>query len=803
MSVPLYVDEFNPRKKKPLGNDTKLMITEYFQRADMEVSHAGGALAALTGGVPRDCDDVVEVVCARVLQYVQNKRRGHKLVLPEASFRTFLTDVLHDRTPVTLAAHHGAVVPVSNPATSLSMPQLLTRAFGGEAAVWTQFYTTAKPMFQPLLDAVLARRKTYALSTYFFDPTPEAASTSGVGGGEVGGTGDEGGAKRKRCRAAHERGSARAHTVTVAPAASPGTNILTSGQLVSVRAETGEVDADFERMHRVMREKLVLWQQTETSPPPSPTLKAKPHVVKLSDSELFQLSVRAHSKTPSAGVLQLFAADTELSPVPPHYNPPFDRNDLFLTNLGDAQRLFAQEAAFTQAALRRKQEADFDGVFPDYPGVVIVCLRYTGQLELAGPVCVCTYVTWCTLPDLAPSSQLYGSTVFLDDVLSGRVRCNNMVTQMLACASHADPAMWKRRFQLERVDDTLGLITCKALPALVATLDACVEQNAGRGKRQDASGKTCIGLNLEHPHHARHRLIFESGSLDTYRAIQHCKQAKMVCERLFEKCARAAEDALDAAATLWHDLAMALSLSTSSYPRARDVVQSIMPLGKLFVTTLSAASACLKDVRVAYDKFAIAAKERKEKVDIAYAACRVQSYKQRVAGPDAGIVQMHAELQRGWQHEVADVSVLFSKHERLLEVRQCLVSLWFAPCKQQVGRGDAEVRAFLSGFDECRALYNVKLLRALCLFDLWTLPPPEPGADYWHCALPSPPPGVIAPDTLAASFRAAILLAHTDKQVRALQGGEVTHTELNMRASRLLKARRTLQDHIATSKFTD
>lgn len=745
-------------------------------------------------------DDVEETVCTRVLQYVQNKRRGHKLVLPEPAFRAFLRDVLHERTPVTLSAHHGAVVPVSNPPNSLSMPQLLTRAFGGEAAVWAQFYTTTKPMFRPLLDAVLSRRKTHALSAYFFEPSGEkvgdGTETRGDAGGAQG-TGEEGGGKRKRRRAAHERGGVP--PVTSAPPA--GTNILTSGHLVSVSAHTSEVDAEFERVHRDMREKLVLWQQTSSSPPTSPTLKPKAHVVKLSDSELFQLSVRAHSKSRGAGVLHLFAADTEASTVPAHYDPPFDRNDLFLTNLEDAQRLFAQEASFTRAALQRKQQSQFDGVYPGYPGLVLVCLRYTGQLELSGPVCVCTYVTWCTLPELQPSSQLHGSTVFLDDILAGRVRCNNMVTQMLACASHADPAMWKRRFQLERVDETLGLITCKALPALVATLDACVEQYGGRGKRQDASGKTCIGLNLEHPHHSRHRLIFESGSVDTYRAIQHCKQVKQIFERLFDKCARAAQDALDAAATLWHDLASALSGST--YPRARDVVQGIMPLGKLFVTTLSTTTSCLKDVRAAHDKFGAAARERKESVDIAYAACRVQSYKQRFLGPDAGIVQMHAELQRGWEHELPDLNILLGKHARLQEVWQCLVSLWFAPCKQQVAAGDMDVKACLSGFDDARALYNVKLLRALYLFQLWSLPPPEPGADYWHCPLPVPPPTSIAVNALAASFRAAILLAHTDKQVRALQEGDVTQNELNVRASRLLKARRTLQDHIATSRFTD
>lgn len=764
------------------------MITEFFPRQDSAPTAASAEAPQVQSVQTLTADpeeaQVVAQVTRHVHQHVSSKRRGHKLKMPEDMLQSFLHDIASERTPVQLGSGG------DNPPGCLPMPHMLHRTFGAlnpelnKLSSWQTLYVKLKPLFQPLCEFVKTRRKSHAFHAYLFEP-PDTEATMEV----VDGTKSKERVKRKRRK--DDGGDATTNLFALAPVTHTAPVVLLADN------KARPVD-DWDRAHLVMHANVLALQQRPTSPPPSP--RAKPRVTKLSESESFQLSVR---RSQSAGtrsadelmsLFQLCNVDATMTPT--SYNPPFDRNDLFLTHVAVARQLFQEEREFTQLALTRKAQnlpLLADGVM--YPAVAMVFVQYVGPIGVDAKTYKCRYVTWChkMLLGHMTSSPVLHSCAFLDQVLSGEIRLNDGFTDlldMLTRLSCADSMLWKRRFSVHVVDDSLGLVSQDALPSFVALLDTYTEQYGGIGKTLEADGTVSLGFNLAQHHHARHRLIFESGSVDTYRCIWQCNHNKAQYEKAYEKAQKAAQLMMDTAATFWLDLAKYVgdpALKTSV------VASKVHPLAKLVVTNCALVTSAMKDLKYMYDKYCAAAQDRKQKVDEAYAMARVQSFQ------DQGVInqsvqQLHDEAQQCHTLHVSNFRQLYCKQERLLQVKDRVLEMWFFPCNPLFETWtEAERKIRLE--DDSKAKYTVKILRALLLLNMWKLPPTE-CMDWWLQTLPDAPPAHIDSAELAANFRATILVTHTDKNVHKMREGVVTPEVLNKESSKVLKARDLLQRHM-------
>lgn len=755
------------------------MITEFFPRQDAlpALPPQVQTLQSLTSD--REQAQVVAHVARGVYEHVTNKRRGHKVRMPEEMLHSFLHDIASERTPVVLG--HGS----DNPPGSLPLSHLLHRTFGGinadlsKLSSWQSFYNSTKLLFKPLWDMLTSRRKSHAFQAYLFEPPDATVPVSG----------EKERLKRKRRKDEERPNGGSANCIdflSLAP-------VVHGAPLVVL--PDGKVQAvdEWDRAHLMMHEQVLEAQRRDTSPPPS--ARVKPRVTKLTESESFQLSIRRtqkHSADDIMGLFDLCNLDATLTPT--LYEPPFDRNDLFLTNVDKARQLFQQEREFTEAAVIRKAQSQpvlAPGVH--YPALAMVFVQYVGPIGGDGTTYKCRYVTWCHKSLLVSANLVLHSCPFLEGVLAGEVRLNDGFTDLLDALTRlscADSVMWKRRFSVHVIDDSCGLVSHDALPSFVALLDAYIEQYGGVSKSRDSDGIISLGFNLAQHHHARHRLIFESGSVETYRCIWQCNHYKALYEKAFDKATKAVNLMMDTAATFWLDLTKYVgdaSLKSSA------VASKVHPLAKFVLTTFAAVTTAMKELKYTYDKYCSVVLERKHKVDEAYAAARVQSF-QDSAAVNKNVQQLHDDAQQCHTLHISNFRQLYCRQERLMQVKECVLEMWFFPCNPKLETW-SEAERKIRVQDDSKAKYSVKVLRALVLLNLWELPTAE-RLDWWVELLPEAPPGKLDGSALAASFRANILTTHTDKNVQKVREGVVTAEKLNKESSKVLKARDLLQRHM-------
>lgn len=762
------------------------MITEFFPRQDAAATTIAAELPQLstleTLTTDREQAQVVAQVVRAVHDHVTTKRRGHKLKMPEELLKSLFADIASEATPVLVG--HSA----DNPAGGVHMSHLLHRTFGplnpelNKLSSWQAFYKNLKSFVQPLLDFVTNRRKSHAFHHYLFEP-PDVD-----GGSAEGSAKSKERLKRKRRK---QDDDAAMNLLALAPM------VRTTPQVVLPDGEAHAVD-EWDRAHAVMRNHVVALQERVTSPPSSPRMK--PRVTKLTESECFQLSVRRSQGTTRQtadelmNLFHLCNVDTTVAPAT--YNPAFDRNDLFFTNVAMARDLFTQERLFTQLALTRKAQSlpiVADGV--EYPAVVMVFVQYVGPIGADGTTYKCRYVTWChkAAVQSVSANPVLHSCAFLDQVLSGEVRLNDGFTDLLdtlARLSCADSAMWKRRFAVHIVDDSCGLVSQDALPSFVALLDSYTEQYGGVGKTRDTDGIVLLGFNLAQHNHARHRLIFEAGSVDTYRCIWQCNHHKAQYEKAYEKAVKATQLVMDTASTFYLQLTKYVADKTV---KAGVAASKVHPLARLVVNNHAAVATAMKDLKCMYDRYCAAAQERKQKVDEAYAMALVQSYQDKGAMSQS-VQQLHDDVQQPHTAHISDFRHLYGKQERVTAVKDRVLETWFFPCNPQF-EGWSEAERKIRVQDDSKAKYSVKLLRALMLLNMWTLPSTDV-KDWWLDALPDAPPARLDGATLAANFRATILTTHTDKNVQKMRDGVVSADQLNKESSKVLKARDLLQRHL-------
>lgn len=722
------------------------MITQYFakQPDGMDV-HNALVVATAAPPVPASFDTAVpshqaavEQVVASLMAHMGNKRR--KVQLEEAAVRQFVLDVAEERTPV-----HVPHTP--NPAQAVGMSQLLHRAFHGQLSTWQHFYTSTRPLFAPLLRLVQGRRGESHVNQFF------SLDESGEGGSSAG--------KRKRGEDV--------------PQVAATACVVKAGWVVE------PLDA-WDRAHVLMRDRVLDVQQRICSPPSSPV--CKPAVVKLTESEQLQLRVRQCSVAPRQRtamdeLTQLFdIMNTDTSITPLNYDPPYDRNDLFLTNLADARRLLALGQEYMATCLATKAAGRRVADVP-CPAVHIVAIHFLGAV---GSVqLTCRYITWCLHSECS---------TLLEEALCGRVVFNLMFTELMDKVSRStcqEMALWKQQFKLEVLDSSGGAVSAQSLPALVALTDTYAEQFGGVGK-----SNSVIGLNFVQHHHGRHRLIFEAGSVAMYRVIWHCSRVQHAYQAAHDKASKAAVLTLDSAATFWQRLSALLPDPKVS---SRAAAAELNALARYFVDCVHACDAALVEAEKGCRLYERCAAEKREHVERAYAAAQVQAFRDGYA-VDARIADMYECVQQNYLGDIPGLDALRARVAKVHGVQAGVVGAWYCICSPPPS--PLHLKQLVENQDAKRGKKCVKVLRALMLLNIWQ---PRP----WCCTpaevntaeLPLPPQQLDAAE-VATGFKQHIRQVHTDKNVRDIHEGRTTAHSQHELTCKVIKARTIIQAHLST-----
>ena len=220
------------------------------------------------------------------------------------------------------------------------------------------------------------------------------------------------------------------------------------------------------------------------------------------------------------GASQLFGFfNTDEDVLPESYSPPFDRNDLFVTNVRDAHVLFKLAENVCRDSIARVKSGLTSVNMDTFPSIYVVLIRFNGDpqqrvggLTANAPASASKqvdlsrkslYITWCVKQDYAS---------FLENVLRGIIPCNQHFTNLIEGCSRVlggNYSQWKRMFTIELIDDSGGTITEKSLPVFLASLNGYIDQY---------NEPAAVNINsLRAIPNGRHRLIFESGSLQAYR----------------------------------------------------------------------------------------------------------------------------------------------------------------------------------------------------------------------------------------------------------------------------------------------
>jgi hypothetical protein len=515
---------------------------------------------------------------------------------------------------------------------------------------------------------------------------------------------------------------------------------LLNGGGSSKRSRSPSVSADtsdaWAQAHVDMRNALLAVQARDSSPPP--VGRAPPVPYKRSDAEQFTLAVRRTRTAPSSAldVFRQFSR-AEDTAVTEQYKPPFDRNDLFLTNVDAAWRLFSLSTVFARAPA--------DSI---YPSVWSVAVTYNGPLPDSHVSTCCTYVTWVLSAELA---------AFLPAVLSGSIKFNDAWSALIAHATvYGGEAneVWKRRFSLKVIDDTGDCVTEATLPDFMATLVTYIEQ-------YDGLARTPVNRGFNHPVHihARHRLIYEAGTLSAFCRLAAYNAARAAYEEAYGATDSLAHTCVDTALTFFSQLGAhlldtsfdACLTATSSTAAEERVAHELAALVSLFHEHEARLADDMQRVTELHDAWHRADKERKTEVQRSHAAAKVKALRDHVAVPRA-LAAMHTAVSEERFSKVAlPLNTLESKLKRLKLVRGRINTTW--------GLGG------LTDPVQC-----TRLLRALHVLRMYTPPvPPDTliQAPFSHDTMHQWPAGMakqqITDHTLTSAWRKRMMIARPDK----------------------------------------
>jgi hypothetical protein len=661
------------------------------------------------------------------------KKKRRITMCLESDLMTVVQNILRDRP--------GARVTLVSPATG----RVLANPYGTEhlseifskhvnlkltsssaVAWWKSFVRDNSDVFEPIFNHVRTVRTAVAQQVR----VTKRKTTAESGGDGAGGTtsvGDPG-------FAVDPCANARTPPPPPPPPPSPGRpSARDAGGVLSLRHD----DSSWITVQQQMHDQVVKKQLEPVTPPASPRLESR----RFTGSEQLQTKTYA-STAPHVTTATLFDYFyDELESVPETYAPLFDRNDLYLTNVAEARRLFQLEAAVSQSA-RDRVARGLRAVDPaTFPFLAVVCVRFHGTADEPA----CSYVTWC-LKSACPA--------FLDGVLHhvDEIQCNHAMTELVErCSRRLGVTANQLRlfFSLEIIDDSIGTLTEKSLPVFLATLTGYVDQYAN-----PSAGVGVVCLNVLYPvPHVRHRLIFESGSLNAYRFNWlYAKSRRGFVDKITAvlDAVRGCVDIIATFASRYFVHLSAVRAFSSSYPRAAHEINGLWDLFQQQfdhgvidkVAELNVHFLMLKQI----------ARDRKSNLERAHAAALVFQFRDGVKIPETLSALYEDSIE---DREFRATHELFATARRMIkqltEVKQGMIDVW------------AAVRDTVHDPGEM-----FSLLSALVLLRVWV-----PTAITCPASPPSSPPGATNAALLARCQTLADGFAAMPKPPRQLTAAEI------------------------------
>ena len=238
----------------------------------------------------------------------------------------------------------------------------------------------------------------------------------------------------------------------------------------------------------------------EVSPPPSPSRSEEVVVPEEFERAVYQYQQEAFefSRFPHKSPFDIFT-DEDIPPAT--YAPKFDRNDLFLTNAAELERILLIGAKFMK-------KPDVNNI----PALDIVLVSYG----------VKRYVTWCLQTENA---------TFAGDIMSGKVVLNEKISQLLA-DDH------ENKLSCLVIDNAASIPSMATLPNRLASICAYVLEYGS-------------DLNVETPAYNRHRLIYESVSVPLYRTIMLARRVEREFNTAVSKAQKEISDGVANVITLY------------------------------------------------------------------------------------------------------------------------------------------------------------------------------------------------------------------------------------------------------------
>ena len=368
----------------------------------------------------------------------------------------------------------------------------------------------------------------------------------------------------------------------------------------------------------------VLQKQNEVSSPPS-SPRRRLATTTLTAAEDLQRRTYAGNYHPSNvtthRLFETFDVDNEM--LAETYAPVFDRNDLFLTNVVDARRLFVLGDTVTRQAKERLAQS-LPAVDPlTFPYLYVVALRFLGGANTSQAI----YVTWCLKHEI---------DTFLAAVLSNTIACNQHVTALIdSCVRSlgATNHQWKQLFKLEVLDDSGGTMTESSLPVFLASLSGYIDPYV-----RDHS-VTCHNSFNAIPH-ARHRLIYESGSLEAFRYNWLYTKSRHAFLDKLAKITAGLNDCIHTACTFFQRYYHHLRSGTVLLPNVVVVSNArasfeINGLWELFEQHFAAVKKLISGLAGDYGFFKSISQDRRRYVQRAYASAQVLEHSAAVKIPVA------------------------------------------------------------------------------------------------------------------------------------------------------------------------
>jgi hypothetical protein len=769
------------------------MITDFFTKSEtmLALTHAAIVWNGRNGvGADETMHAVVEQMLPALMDSASTRKKLRPLVREDV-MRRLLNNVVNEKEGFRIVTSTGT----HSPSGAVSLSQLMHAQLGdGSAALssWTRYVSDNRSALEPLFDVLdKHRRQSWEQQhmLYFQQQQQQQASGNAAAVVAVGGSG---GGKRKSGAGAGAGASAKHQAPAQGNTSSGGSALVIVGE--GNGGTELEID-QYDKAHRVMRDTVLSMESRSVSPPSSPSCNKKKKQPVLTVSERLQLRTHAVSRVShTKSVTQLFEAlnmDDVL--IPDNYAPPFDRNDVYLTNLEDARKLVALASRVSTELEDRKMRGEPLPNFQELPSAKMVMIEYSGPLNDTLQHVVCGYVTWALQQDVR-------SGAFLTDVLNGSIRINNDFSELmdkvarLSVDGGNNAGAWKRRFTVQVIDDCHWFVSERRMQTFVAALDVYAEQYQCMGASMAGGGVPRFGLNMVHHNHGRHRLIYEAGSIQSYQQLWLFTHAKNNYERLCERMQGGVAELVDAVLTFWQMLCTGLVDVTRTDV---DVAAELGPLGRLMSTKSEALSSQVQEVKKAHDMMMKVAARRRTVVQDAFAAARVREFRDNTPIP-RGLVALNAAVNSGEADVHTEFADMVARAKRACDVFDVAASAWFF-----LGRASKTAHQQRHAVKDHCPLYQVRVLRALVLLGLWSPVPPSAAllAAPMDCTVPLP---VSAPHTLdKQELRAVLLDAHPDSHRDKIKRARVDTTSLSATfvasaiPSAVIEARDLLKAHYA------